>query len=125
VDVSATHPVAGTSSARSGVTFSIASSCTGSRGLIAGCRRVAGWWVAGGELGGGVFGFPSLSFGDGSQEQHWPGWDVGVGGCRAFPLVRTVLGAVSGLDACGFEELPNEFAAFGAVIIEGLRCVTM
>jgi hypothetical protein len=29
------------------------------------------------------------------------------------------------LDAGSFEELPNELAAFGAVVIDGLRCVTM
>ena len=96
------------------------SPCRCSRGLIASCRTVAGWWSVRGELGGGVFGFPSLSFGDGVQEQHGSGWDVGVGGCGAFPLVGPVLGAVGGLDAGGFEELPNEFAAFGAVVIQGL-----
>lgn len=74
---------------------------------------------------GGVFCVPSLSFGDGTQEQHGPGWDVGVGGCGAFPPVGPVLGAVCGLDAGLLEELPNEFAAFGAVVVEGLSCVTM
>jgi hypothetical protein len=69
----------------------------------------------------GVLGFPSLAFGDGMQEQHGSGWDVGVGGCGAFPLV----GAVGGLDAGLLEELPNECAAFGAVIVQGLSCVTM
>jgi hypothetical protein len=39
---------------------------------------------------------------------------------RAFPPVRPVLGAVRGLDTGLFEELPNEFAAFGAVVIQGL-----
>jgi len=77
------------------------------------------WWLGGGELGGGVFGFPSLSFGDGVEEQDGSWWDVGVGGCGAFPHVRSVVGAVGGLDAGGVEELPNECAAFGAVVIEG------
>jgi hypothetical protein len=77
--------------------------------LIAGCRTVSvGWWLATGELGGGVFGFPSLSFSDGVQQQHRPGWHVGVGGCGAFPHVRTALGAVRGLNASCFEKLPNE-----------------
>jgi hypothetical protein len=76
-------------------------------------------------LGGGVFGVPSLSFGDGADEQYGPGWDVGVGGCGAFPLIGAVLRAVGGLNTGGLEELPNEFAAFGAVVREGLRCVTM
>jgi hypothetical protein len=71
-------------------------------------------------LCGGVFDFPSLSFGDGVQEQDWPGWDVRIGGCRAFPLVGPVLGAVTGLDADRFEQLPNEFPAFGAMVLEGL-----
>jgi len=76
-------------------------------------------------LCGGVFGFPSLSFGDGVQQQNGSGWDVGVGGCGAFPLVGAVLGAVGGVDAGLLEELPNEFAAFGAVVIEGVERVTM
>ena len=83
------------------------------------------WWSARGELRGGVFGFPSLSFGDGTEEQHRPGWHVGVGGGGAFPPVWPVLGAMGGLDADLLEELPNEFAAFGAVVIQGLSCVTM
>jgi hypothetical protein len=29
------------------------------------------------------------------------------------------------VDAGGVEELPNKFAAFGAVVIKCLRCVTM
>jgi hypothetical protein len=33
-------------------------------------------------------------------------------------LVGAVLYAVGGLDAGGVEELPNELASFGAVIIE-------
>jgi hypothetical protein len=70
-------------------------------------------------LRGGVFGFPSLSFCNGAEEEDGPGRDVGVGRCGAFPLTGTVLRAVGGLDACGFEELPNEFAAFGAVVVEG------
>jgi hypothetical protein len=78
------------------------------------------WWAVGGELGGGVFGFPSLSFGDGVQQQDRPGWHVGINGCGAFPPVGPVLGAVARLNACGFEELPNECAALGAVIIESL-----
>jgi hypothetical protein len=37
--------------------------------LIAGYRTLfLAWWAIGSELGGGVFGFPSLSFGDGEQE---------------------------------------------------------
>jgi hypothetical protein len=71
-------------------------------------------------LGGGVFGVPPLSFGDGLQEENWSGWYVWVGGRGAFPLVWPVLGAVGGLDASILEELPYECAAFGAVIIEGL-----
>lgn len=54
------------------------------------------------------------------RSRRGSGWDVGVCGCGAFPLVGAVLGAVGGLDAGGVEELPNEFAPFGAVIIEGL-----
>jgi hypothetical protein len=76
-------------------------------------------------LGGGVFGFPSLSFGDGLQQQDGTGWDVGVGGCCAFPPVRPVFEAVAGLDARLLKELPNELAAFGAMVIESLSCVTM
>ena len=71
-------------------------------------------------MGGGVFGVPSLSFGDGTDEQDGPGWDVGVGGCGAFPSIGAVLGAVGGLNTGGLEELPNKFAAFGAVVREGL-----
>jgi hypothetical protein len=78
-----------------------------------------------GELGGGVFGFPSLSFRDGLQEQEGSGWDVGVGRSGAFPHVGTVLGAVGGLDAHGFKELPNKRAALGPVVVKGLECVTM
>jgi hypothetical protein len=63
---------------------------------------------------------PSLSFGDGTEKQHRPGWHVGVGGSGAFPDVGAVLGAVGGLDAGGFEELPNESAALGPVVIEVL-----
>ena len=70
--------------------------------------------------GGGVFGFPSLSLRDGLEQQDRPGWDVGVGGCGAFPLVRPVLRAVSRLDTGCFEELPNKFATLGAVIGEAL-----
>jgi hypothetical protein len=69
-------------------------------------------------LGGGVFGFPALSFGHGLEQQHGPGWDVGVVGCRSFPLVGPVLRSVGWLDAGGLEQLPNEFAAFGPVIIQ-------
>jgi hypothetical protein len=76
-------------------------------------------------LGGGVFDVPSLSFGDGADEQYGPGWDVGVVGCGAFPLIRAVLRAVGGLNTGGLEELPYEFAAFGAVIIECPGRVTM
>ncbi|PZS15318.1 MAG: hypothetical protein DLM60_17615, partial [Pseudonocardiales bacterium] len=71
-------------------------------------------------MGGGVFGFPSLSFGDGLEKKHGSGWDVGVGGCGAFPPVRPVLGAVGGLDPDLFQELPNKFAAFGPVVVQGL-----
>jgi hypothetical protein len=88
-----------------------------SGGLID-CRTVfAGWWVAGGELGGGVFGFPSLSLGDRMQEEDGSGWYVGVGGCEAFPPVGTVLGALGRLDTSLFEELPNKFAALGTMVI--------
>ena len=73
----------------------------------------------------GVFGFPPLSLGDGTQEQHRPGWDVRVGGGGVFPPVGPVLGAVRGLDTGLFEELPNEFAAFGAVVIQGAERVIM
>src|SRR5262249_7569054 len=90
-----------------------------SGGLIVSCRIVAGW-LAGGELGGGVFGFPPLSFGDGLEQQHWSGRDIRVGGCEAFPEVGPVLGAVGGLDAGGVEELPNEFGTFGPVVLQGL-----
>src|SRR6185312_378126 len=61
-----------------------------SRSLIADCRTVVEWWVAGDELGGGVFGFPSLSFGDGLEEEAGGGWDGGVGGCGSFPPVGAV-----------------------------------
>jgi hypothetical protein len=54
-------------------------------------------------LGGGVFGFPSLAFGDGVQEQDGPGWDVGIIGCWSFPPVRAVLYGVDWLDAGLFE----------------------
>ena len=86
---------------------------------------LSGWWPVRGELGGGVFGFPSLAFSNGVQQQHRSGWDVGVGGGGAFPPVRSVVGAVGGVNAGGLEELPYEFAAFGAVIIEGPGRVTM
>jgi hypothetical protein len=72
-------------------------------------------------LGGGVFGFPSLSFGDGVEEQDGSGWDVGVGGCGAFPPVGPVVGAVGGVDAGLLKQLPNKFAAFGAVVVETPR----
>ena len=77
-----------------------------------------GWWVAGGELSRGVFGFPSLSFGDGPQEHDESGWDVGIIGCWSFPAVRAVLHGVDRLDAGLLKELPNKFAAFGTVIVE-------
>jgi len=86
---------------------------------------LVGWWPGGGELGGGVFGFPSLSFSDGTQEQHGSGWDVGVSGSGAFPHVGPVVGAVRGVDAGLAEELPNEFPALSAVVIEGVERVTM
>ena len=88
--------------------------------MIGSCRTVFEWCATGGQLGGGVLGFPSLSFGNGAQEQDGAWGDVGVGGCWPFPYVRPVVRAVGGLDADGFKELPNECAAFGAVVIEGL-----
>jgi hypothetical protein len=89
--------------------------------LITSCRKIwIEWWIGRGELGSGVFGFPSLSFGDGLQEQHGPGWDVEIGGCRTFPSVGPVVRAVAGLNAGLLKKLPNEFATFGAVIVEGL-----
>jgi hypothetical protein len=89
--------------------------------LINSCRKICvGWWTGGSELSGGVFGFPPLSFSDGSKEQDRSGWNVGIGGSGAFPLVWTVLGAVTGLDASSFEELPNKSGAFSAVVIKGL-----
>jgi hypothetical protein len=36
-----------------------------------------------------------------------------------FPPVRSALHGLDRLDAGLFEELPNEFATFGAVIVEG------
>ena len=87
--------------------------------MIVGCRTVAGWWLAGRELRGGVFGFPSLSFGDGLHEQDGSRRYVWVGGCGAFPQVWPVVGAVGGVDAGLLQELPNKFAALCAVIIEG------
>jgi hypothetical protein len=77
------------------------------------------WWVVSGELGGGVFGFPSLSLGDGVQQQDRSCWYVGVGGGGAFPQIGAVLGTVGGVDPGPLEELPNEFAAFGAVVLQG------
>jgi hypothetical protein len=71
-------------------------------------------------LGGGVLGVPPLSFSDGPQEENWSGWYVWVGGRGAFPLVWPVLGAVGGVNASILEELPYEFATFGAVIIQCL-----
>lgn len=80
---------------------------------------LAGRWPVRGELGGGVFSFPALSFSDGVQQQHRPGWHVGIGGGGTFPPVRSVVGAVGRLDAGLVEELPYEFAPFSAVIIKG------
>lgn len=71
-------------------------------------------------MGGSVFGFPALPFGDGVQEQRGPGWDVGLAGCWSFPQVGAVLDAVGGSDAGVVEELPNEGGALGAVVVEGL-----
>jgi hypothetical protein len=68
-------------------------------------------------LGGGVFGLPSLSFGDGVEEQQGAGWDVGVGGCGAFPLVWPVVGAVRGSNSGLLQKLANKCAAFRAVVI--------
>jgi hypothetical protein len=92
--------------------------------LITNCRTVAGWFAEG-ELGGGVLGFPPQAFGDGLQQQDWSEWDVGIGGCGAFPRVRSVLYAVCWLDTGLFQKLPNEVAAFGPMVVESLRCVTM
>ena len=78
------------------------------------------WWTVGRELGGGVFGFPSLSFGDGVQQQDGPGWDMGIIRSGTFPPVGPVLHSVGGLDTGLFEELPNELATFGFVVVEGL-----
>ena len=82
-------------------------------------------WAGGGELGGGVFGFPSLSLRDRVQQQQGPGWHIGVGRCDAFPQVGPVTGAVGGLDADCFQELPNELPTLGTMIVEGPKCVTM
>jgi len=76
-------------------------------------------------LGGGVLGFPSLSLRDGPQQQHGPWWHVGVSGRWAFPQVWPVVGAVCGVDSGLVEELPNEFAALGAVVVEGVERVIM
>jgi hypothetical protein len=62
---------------------------------------------------GGVSGFGGL------QEQHWPGWDLGSV-VLVVPTGRPVVGTVAEVDACGFEKLPNKFATFGPVIIQGL-----
>ena len=89
--------------------------------MIGSCRKIwIGRWAGRGELGGGVFGFPSLPFRDGVEQQDGPGRDVGVGGCGAFPQVRAVPRAVCGLDTGLFEQLPNKFATFGPVFVEGL-----
>jgi hypothetical protein len=89
--------------------------------LITSCRKIwIRWWAGRGELGSGVFGFPPLSFGDGLQKQHWPRWDVRMGGCQTFPPIGTAVAAVGGLDAGLLQKLPNEFAALSAVIIESL-----
>jgi hypothetical protein len=106
--------------------FVVLIACAPSRGLIGGCRTIfVRWWAVGGELGGGVFGLPSLSFGDGAQQEDGSGWDIRVGGCGAFPPVGPVVGTVCGLDADLLQELPNKFAAFGPMIVESLSCVTM
>jgi hypothetical protein len=76
-------------------------------------------------LGGGVLGFPSQAFGDGMQQQDGSEWDVGIGGCGAFPQVRSVLYSVCWLDTGLFQELPNELAAFVSVVVEGVECGTM
>ena len=76
-------------------------------------------------MSGGVFRFPSLSFGDGLEEQHGPGWDVGIIGCWSFPPVRAVLHGVDRLNAGLFEQLPNKFAAFGTVIVESAERAIM
>jgi hypothetical protein len=87
--------------------------------LIARCRTVAGWFTDS-QLRGDVFGVPSLSFGDGVQQQHGPRWHVGIRGCRAFPHITPVLRAVRGPDTDSFEELPNKRAALGSVVIQRL-----
>ena len=69
---------------------------------------------------GRVFGFPSLPFGNGVQQQHRLGWHIGIGRYSAFPPVGTVFGTVAGLNVGGLEELTNGFAAFDAVVIESL-----
>ena len=84
-----------------------------------------GWLVARRELRGCVFSFPSLSFGDGAKEQEGPGWDVGITGCWSFPPIRPVLHGVDRLDAGLLEQLPNEFAVFGAVVIEVAKRTAM
>ena len=70
-------------------------------------------------MGGGVFGFPSLSFGDGVEEQDRSRWHVGVSRGGAFPEEGPVLNTMGRLDAGGVEELPNEFGAVDSVVLQG------
>jgi hypothetical protein len=70
-------------------------------------------------LGGGVFGFPPLPLGDGMQQQNRPRWYVWISRGSAFPHVGPVLEVFGGLDGSCVEELPNKFASFRAVVIEG------
>jgi hypothetical protein len=76
-------------------------------------------------LRGDIFGFPSLSFGDGLQQQDGTWWDVGVSGCGAFPHIQSVFGALRGLDTGLFEKLPNKRATLSPVVIQGPGRVTM
>jgi hypothetical protein len=68
-----------------------------------------GWCAAGGELSGGAFGFPSLSFGDGLQKQYGRGGMLGsvVG---AFLLVRLVLRPWAGWMLACCKDVANPFA---------------
>jgi len=77
-------------------------------------------WAVGGELRRGVLGLPALSFSDGVQQEYRSRWYVRISRCGAFPEVAPVVRGVARLDAGVFEELPNEFAAFGAMIVKGL-----
>jgi hypothetical protein len=67
----------------------------------------------------GVLGFPSLPLGDGAQQQDRPRWDVGISRSSALPLIGPITGAVCRVNTSLFKELPNEFAAFISVVVEG------